>query len=104
MFAGLRFEKESLLYKVCLFCPSPFKIHHIFIKFILNNPNGMNNNSIQICSSATVCAKEKIPSTKVLEFNPLNPKRGHEEKQWQSNGNDSRADTKESKNNERQNP
>ena len=36
----------------------------------------MNNNHFQICSSATVCAKEKIPFTKVLEFKPLNPKGG----------------------------
>ena len=64
----------------------------------------MNHNPIQICSSATVCAKEKIPCTKVLEFKTLKPKTRHEEKQWHSKGNDSRADTKESKNNESQNP
>ena len=64
----------------------------------------MNHNRIQICRSATVCAKEKITGTKVLQVKPLKPKTGQEEKQRKSTGNDSRADTKESKNNESQNP
>ncbi len=85
-------------------CPSPFNIHHIFIKFILNNPQGMNHNRIQICSSATVFAKERITSTKLLQVKPLKPKTGQEVKQRQSTRNDSRADTKESKNNESQYP